>query len=223
MRSSAFISALLASWVVPSSALYFYLDGSNPKCFFEELPKDTLVVGHYKAEEYKGDGSGYQPSHGVNIHISVEETFDHNHRVINQKGSGSGRFTFTAADSGEHRICFTASANGANPGWFSTGDHLGGTKLHLDLAIGETSEIESRDKDKINDIVQRVKDLNSRLGDIRREQVFQREREAEFRDQSELVNANIVKYCILQLAILGATCAWQLSHLRAFFIKQKLT
>ncbi|KAK6351775.1 emp24p/erv25p- protein [Orbilia javanica] len=222
MRSSALFTALLASWVVPSSALYFYLDGSNPKCFFEELPKDTLVVGHYRAEEYKGDGS-YQAGHGVNIHISVEETFDHNHRVINQKGADSGRFTFTAADSGEHRICFTASANSANPGWFSTGDHLGGTKLHLDLAIGETSEIESRDKDKINDIVQRVKDLNSRLGDIRREQIFQREREAEFRDQSELVNANIVKYCILQLAILGATCAWQLSHLRAFFIKQKLT
>ena len=29
----------------PSSALYFYLDGTTPKCFYEELPKDTLVVG----------------------------------------------------------------------------------------------------------------------------------------------------------------------------------
>lgn len=47
-------------------------------------------------------------------------------------------------------------------------------KLTLDLAIGETSEIESKDKDKLADIVQRVKDLNSRLQDIRREQVFQR-------------------------------------------------
>lgn len=47
-------------------------------------------------------------------------------------------------------------------------------RLHLDLAIGETSEIESRDKEKLNDIVQRVKDLSGRLQDIRREQVFQR-------------------------------------------------
>jgi len=223
MRSTSFITALLATWIVPSTALYFYLDGSHPKCFFEELPKDTLVVGHYTAEEWKSETGGYSLGNGINIHISVEETFDNNHRVVNQKGADSGRFTFTAADSGEHRICFTASANGPNQGWFTHGDHLGGTKLHLDLAIGETSEIESRDKDKINDIVQKVKDLNSRLQDIRREQIFQREREAEFRDQSEIVNSRIVRWTLVQLFVLGGTCAWQLSHLRAFFIKQKLT
>lgn len=42
------------------------------------------------------------------------------------------------------------------------------------MAIGETSEIESSDKGKMEDISQRVRDLNSRLQDIRREQVFQR-------------------------------------------------
>ena len=31
--------------VVPTRALYFYMEGSSSKCFFEELPKDTLVVG----------------------------------------------------------------------------------------------------------------------------------------------------------------------------------
>ena len=46
--------------------------------------------------------------------------------------------------------------------------------MTLDLAIGETSEIESTDKGKIQDIVQKVKDLNGRLADIKREQVFQR-------------------------------------------------
>jgi len=51
---------------------------------------------------------------------------------------------------------------------------MGGIKLTLDLAIGETSAIESTDKGKIQDIQKRVKDLNGRLQDIRREQVFQR-------------------------------------------------
>ena len=31
--------------IVPANALYFYMDSTNPKCFYEELPKDTLVVG----------------------------------------------------------------------------------------------------------------------------------------------------------------------------------
>ena len=54
------------------------------------------------------------------------------------------------------------------------GQTLGTVKLSLDLAIGETSKIESTDKGKIQDIVQKVKDLKGRLEDIRREQVFQR-------------------------------------------------
>ena len=47
-------------------------------------------------------------------------------------------------------------------------------KLTLDMAIGETSAIESTDKSKMSEISQKVRDLNGRLQDIRREQVFQR-------------------------------------------------
>lgn len=47
MYSAARLLALCASLaiVLPTNALYFYMDGASPKCFFEELPKDTLVVG----------------------------------------------------------------------------------------------------------------------------------------------------------------------------------
>ena len=43
----AWLLVLLAmfSMLCPTSAVYFYLDGTTPKCFYEELPKDTLVVG----------------------------------------------------------------------------------------------------------------------------------------------------------------------------------
>ena len=108
----------------------------------------------------------------LGVAVTVDETFDNDHRVVTTKGGPTGKFTFTAADSGDHRICFTPSNPGSG-GWLS-GGHPVGIKLTLDLAIGETSQIESSDKGKISEIVQRVKDLNARLGDIRREQVFQR-------------------------------------------------
>jgi hypothetical protein len=172
--------------------------------------------------------------------VTVEETFDNNHRIVAQRGSSQGKFTFSAADSGQHRICVTPQnvpSGGAS--WLGTGVH-GTVKFTLDMAIGETSKIESTDKDKVQSLTQRIQDLNSRLQDVRREQVFQRvrhfwpmwydyeltsiqEREAEFRDQSETTNARVVRWTIIQLVVLGVTCAWQLSHLRAFFIKQKLT
>jgi len=142
---------------------------------------------------------------------------------VSQKGASAGKFTFSAADSGEHKLCFTPTNVPSTAGFLFSGSQVGGIKFELDMAIGATSEIESSDKGKIDEVVQKVKDLNARLQDVRREQVFQREREAEFRDQSELVNSRVVRWTVIQMCVLGATCAWQLSYLRAFFIKQKLT
>ncbi|KAL6701058.1 emp24/gp25L/p24 family/GOLD domain-containing protein [Trichoderma pleuroticola] len=213
----------LATFVAAAQALYFFIDGGTPKCFYEELPKDTLVVGHYVASEWDDRANQWQEHQGISIYITVDEIFDNNHRVVSQRGTSSGRFTFSAADAGDHKICFMPSSSSGRAGWLSMANYNGGIKLRLDMVIGETNQIESDDKEKLQDITTRVKDLNARLNDIRREQVFQREREAEFRDQSESTNARVVRWIIIQLVVLGATCAWQLSHLRSFFIKQKLT
>ncbi|KAF7592896.1 emp24p/erv25p- protein [Aspergillus hancockii] len=225
--SASWLSSLLAFCAilclsVPVNALYFYIDGRQPKCFYEELPKDTLVVGKYSTQVINQQSNTFSVDTNLKMLITVDETFDNDHRVVSKRDSHSGRFTFSAADAGQHKICVTAETNAATGGWLS-GAPAGAVKVTLDLAIGETSKIETEDKGKLQDIVQKVKDLNGRLQDIRREQVFQREREAEFRDQSEATNSRVVRWTLIQLAVLSAACAWQLSHLRSFFIKQKLT
>ncbi|KAF2127253.1 hypothetical protein P153DRAFT_368568 [Dothidotthia symphoricarpi CBS 119687] len=215
---------LAAALAIPTQALHFFMDGAVQKCFFEELPKDTLVVGHYHIEVWDDATKSYLTKPDVGVFVTVEETFDNNHRIVAQRGANSGRFTFSAADSGQHRICVTPqNVQSSGGGWLGGAGVHGTVKFTLDMAIGETSKIESTDKDKVETLVQKVIDLNARLADVRREQVFQREREAEFRDQSEHTNSRVVRWTLIQLAILGVTCAWQLSHLRAFFIKQKLT
>lgn len=91
----------------------------------------------------------------------------------------AAKFTFSAADAGDHRICFTPSGPAAISvgGWLShAGVTSGGVRLSLEMAIGETSKIQSEDQGKIDNIVAKVKELNGRLADIRREQVFQRVR-----------------------------------------------
>ena len=63
---------LVASLLSPIQALYFYIDGQTPKCFFEELPKDTLVVGHYTAEEYDNEKKSWDKHDGLSIAITVD-------------------------------------------------------------------------------------------------------------------------------------------------------
>lgn len=48
--SSSWLASALAllsffSLLLPTNALYFYMEGRQTKCFFEDLPKDTLVAG----------------------------------------------------------------------------------------------------------------------------------------------------------------------------------
>jgi p24 family protein alpha len=108
--------------------------------------------------------------------ITVDEMLSNSassSQLVKQWASTEGKFHFTAAESGDHKICFSPS-QASSGGWLSGGQHLGTIKMVLDLAIGETSEIESSDKPKIDTILQKVKDLKSRLEDIKREQVFQR-------------------------------------------------
>lgn len=55
-----------------AQALHFFIDSSTPKCFFEELPKDTLVVGHYSGEEWDERAGAWQQHQGISIYISVD-------------------------------------------------------------------------------------------------------------------------------------------------------
>ena len=43
--SSTLVVLAIICLSVPANALYFYTGEKQTKCFFEELPKDTLVVG----------------------------------------------------------------------------------------------------------------------------------------------------------------------------------
>ncbi|KAG9648779.1 hypothetical protein KCU64_g9675, partial [Aureobasidium melanogenum] len=199
MHSMLFSVLAFAALLLPTQALYFYIDGPSQKCFFEELPKDTLVVGHYTATQWNEQSRRYEANPDMGLYISVDEIFDNDHRIVSQRGNSQGRFTFSAADSGDHRICFTPTNVPSAQGWLAGGSSAGNIKLEVDMAIGETSRIESDDKHKITDIVSKVKDLNARLSDIRKEQVFQREREAEFRNMSEHTNARVVRWTLVQL------------------------
>ncbi|PTD03357.1 Protein ERP1 [Fusarium culmorum] len=206
------------------NALHFFIDGTTPSVSTRSFPRIHLLLD---TTLLRSGTSEYQPgsstTESASTSTSTYEIFDNDHRVVSQRGLASGRFTFSAADAGDHKICFTPSSSSGRTSWLSAKNPNGGIKLTLDLVIGETNQIESSDKGKIQDITSRVKDLNARLADIRREQVFQREREAEFRDQSESTNARVIRWIVIQLIVLGITCTWQLSHLRSFFIKQKLT
>lgn len=154
---------------------------------------------------------------GVSAHVArafLQEVADGD-KIVNTRGLPQGKFTFTSHEAGDHTICLKSNYTG---GWFSTPQ----VRMHLDIAVGEAKVDEEGEREHVKDLAGKVKDLNSRLADIRREQQFQREREAEFRVLSETTNSRAVYWSIAQLVTLLGMCTWQLRHLRKFFESKKL-
>ncbi|KAH7914846.1 emp24/gp25L/p24 family/GOLD-domain-containing protein [Hygrophoropsis aurantiaca] len=199
--------------ITTTNALHFYLDVNEQRCFIEELPTDTVVEGHYKALEWTADTQTYveQPELGIIVDVEEMET---GHVVTKSKGPSEGHFTFTSHEAGDHSICLSTNYT---TWWSST--HI---KMYLDIVVGSTKPDLDADRSHISELAGKIRDLNQRLEDIRREQQYQRERESDFRDLSEATNSKAVWYSILQIVVLVLTCTWQLRHLKRFFEDRKM-
>ncbi|KAI8338388.1 membrane protein [Chlamydoabsidia padenii] len=201
---------IYASWV---EALYFYLEGAEKKCFLEELPKETMVTGIYKAEQWSETQHRWIVNQDLKMDISVEE-LPQNNFVVSRQGAAEGRFTFTSAESGDHSICLSPTSTS----WFDSTK----TKVTFDMDFDDPAGDGHDHKETLSDLAKKVHELNERVQDIRREQLSQREREMEFRDQSELTNSRVVWWTVVQLVVLGVVCVWQMRHFKSFFVSKKL-
>ncbi|TEB21814.1 hypothetical protein FA13DRAFT_1819333 [Coprinellus micaceus] len=195
------------------NALHFYLDANQKRCFVEELPSDTVVEGHYRALEWSEKESKYLENPDLGIIVEVQEE-PSAHVVVKTVGPLEGRFTFTSHEASDHSICLSTNYTT----WFSH-THI---RMNLDIVVGSSKADVEKDRSHISDMSSKIRDLNNKLEDIRREQQYQREREADYRDLSEATNSKAVWYSLAQIIVLVATCAWQMRHLKRFFEDRKM-
>ncbi|SMN18110.1 similar to Saccharomyces cerevisiae YHR110W ERP5 Protein with similarity to Emp24p and Erv25p, member of the p24 family involved in ER to Golgi transport [Maudiozyma saulgeensis] len=196
--------------ICPIQAMHIYLKPEETKCYYEHLTAKSLLIGDLDAFVEK-NGVFVEDS-GIRVKVTIDETFDNNERVLNQKNSNSGDFSFTALESGEHRICLTPSYSDASAN----------IRVFVDFEIGHVHSLDSKRKDDVNSLKSRVQQLTQRLDVIKDIQGNIRENEAKFRNQSESANSKIMLWSVLQVIALGCTCAFQLNYLKNFFVKQKV-
>ena len=60
--------------VALSHGLYFHIAEGERKCFIEEVPEETLVVGHYRCQLHDPNTGGFMPSSpGIGMHVEVRD------------------------------------------------------------------------------------------------------------------------------------------------------
>jgi p24 family protein alpha len=167
-RISVALAALtLTLMFVGVQPLYFHIRETERKCFIEEVPDETLVVGKYKVQIFDRNTNDYMPTtQGIGMHVEVR---DPEQKVILSKlYSAEGRFSFTTHMPGEHVICLYSNSSA----WFGGGN----LRVHLDIEVGEhaVDYNELAGKEKLTELQLRVRQLLDQVEQISKEQNYQR-------------------------------------------------
>ncbi|XP_073746737.1 transmembrane emp24 domain-containing protein 9-like isoform X2 [Callorhinus ursinus] len=186
-------------------AFYLEVRELEEKCFIQEIPDGTVVIGNYKTELYDPAMEKYQPSpQWINLFVFVKDP--ENKNLLARQYGPQGSFTFTSQSPGEHQICLHLES--IRFALFYDGK----LAIHLDMQLGEHTNdyAEFAAKDKLTQLHLRV------------QQLVEQWREERFRQTSESTNQRVLWWSILQTFILVATGVWQMQHLKSFFKAKKL-
>ncbi|XP_054652505.1 transmembrane emp24 domain-containing protein 4-like isoform X2 [Dunckerocampus dactyliophorus] len=208
---------LIVVCIYPTYALYFPIEETQKKCFTEEIPEDTRVVGKYRVQLWdKSDSSFLQASPSLGMHVEIK---DADAKVILSRQYGSDDwFTFASRTPGEHQICL--HPNSTKMALFAGGK----LKVHLDIQVGERANNypEIAVVDNLTELQLRVRQLQLQVEQILKEQNYQRYREERFRMISKSTNQRVrwwsialISWSIAQMLTLIITDMWQTKHLKS--------
>ncbi|VDO85991.1 unnamed protein product [Heligmosomoides polygyrus] len=156
----------LLSALVSCHALYFHIAETEKKCFIEEIPDETMVIGNYKVQLYDPNTKGYGDYPNIGMHVEVKDPEDK--VILSKLYTSEGKFTFTSHLPGEHVICLYSNSTA----WFS-GAQL---RVHLTIQAGEHAQDYEQIavKDKLNELQLRIRQLLDQVEQITKEQNYQR-------------------------------------------------
>ncbi len=168
MKSAVLLTLFVVFFQLLSvQSLYFHIRETERKCFIEEVPDETLVVGKYKVQLFDKDSNDYLPTtHGIGMHVEVKDP--EQKIVLSKLYSSEGRFSFTTHMPGEHLICLYSNSSA----WFGGGN----LRVHLDIEVGEHAidYNELAGKEKLTELQLRVRQLLDQVDQISKEQNYQR-------------------------------------------------
>jgi hypothetical protein len=108
MAQHSLLVVCLLALVVYTSAVYLELPGGVTKCYLEEVPRDTLILGKFKLEDMNPQQYG-APQVVLGVHVKL--TDPNNEVILDKTYPADSKFALTAQNGGEHTICFSTNSS----------------------------------------------------------------------------------------------------------------
>ncbi|XP_028271740.1 transmembrane emp24 domain-containing protein 9-like [Parambassis ranga] len=194
MRSCVFSVLLLNIFCSFVSSLYFHIGETEKKCFIEEIPDETMIIGNYRMQLYDKRREEYTPAtQGLGMFVEVK---DPDYKVILSRQYGSeGRFTFTSHTPGVHRLCLYSTSSKFT--LFAEGM----LRVHLDIQVGERANnyTEIARQHRLTELQLELTRLTEEARHILRELEYQRYREKLFREVTHSTDTWILWWPIIRV------------------------
>lgn len=206
---------------VHANKLGFVIDQANRTSeFFEDIQKSTFVLVNYKARIVGDDLNG--ESDKIHILFAVKEldiTDEETQTIQEQKGSFEGRFFFTTAQTGTHKLVFSTD-------WASNDSKkLPPVQIDVEFLFGNAGdpEVISHTEADLGRLDGFVLHLIDDANLIKQEQERLSLREIDFKKLSEGVNRSVKLIMLLQVVVILAANAYSFFQMKRFFKTKKLT
>ena len=115
----------------------------------------------------------------------------------------SGKFAFTAEETGSHHICFSNKGRQT-------------TRVGLDVKVGVAAKdySEVAKKEHLEPLQVELRRLEDAAREIHEEQLYMRQREEEMRDTNESTNSRLKWFSMSTIVIVTILGGWQIMYLR---------
>lgn len=194
--------------LVEVSSLHLYLTEGSERCFIVDIPESTIVLSEYRLIDPQ-PATIKEPLVKIRIVSPVDEP------VLYNDIRELGKLSFTSQFTGVHKIClFLIRA------WLPS--KKARIQISIDINPQDTAHDELASVEQVGHLENIAGGISKRLQEIARQQEYSREKEADFKDESENVNSKVIYFTLFQTAMVLVSSAWQIISLRSFFIKKKI-
>jgi len=206
MRRSVFL-AVLAALVVQAVSISFDLPSGKVKCFSEDVPENTLVVGDYKADIIPA-GQNRMP-----VEVQVSDPME---KVLyTQDDVSTGRFAFTSSVAGDYIVCF----HNKGLSEFQTQRRA---MLDLKHGIDAKDYTQVMKSEHLTEVQFLLEQMQHRTAIIRDDFVNHKFREEKLRDTTEKTCSRVVWFALFTMCVVVVTGFFQSLHLQNFFKRKKI-
>ena len=192
--------------VVFGSSVHFDVLRKGEKCVADDISKDTLVILEYDVL----DGSAGKTGVSMLLRDPSEKYIKEDHN-IDLSDKDVHKVTFTATEEGYYTCCF-----------YNNNDKT--MRVMMDLKHG----VEAKDysdlakKEHLAPVEQELRKMEDTIGEIHREMLYMRTREAAMRNTNESTNARVLYFSFFSIVVLCGMGTWQVMYLKKFFRAKKL-